>query len=163
MELEFLVRVNSAISTEAEVRWYYICIAEEVEKKESTAVRYLIQWMLPRPYTLECTLQTLVLVSDVVCKLLVCSAQIPNSHSLWLKTMLQRWRSLLRVLWSSLHCYWPDHSNSSLLKCTTAVLTSSGACRVRNAYMWDYYMSSIPTQYRCYMYSLVAVDVGVLV
>ena len=60
MEVEFPVRVNSGISTEGEVRWWYVCTAEEVEWKGSTTVRYLILLVLPRPYTLECTLQALV-------------------------------------------------------------------------------------------------------
>ena len=37
----------------------------------STAVRYLIQGVSPRAYTLECTQQALV--SDIVCTLLLCS------------------------------------------------------------------------------------------
>ena len=37
----------------------------------STTVRYLIQWMLPRTYPLECTQQAGV--SDIVCTLLFCS------------------------------------------------------------------------------------------
>ena len=58
MELEFPVQVTSWVSTEPEVRWWYIWTAEVVvERKGSTAVRYLIQWMLPSPYTLECTQQ----------------------------------------------------------------------------------------------------------
>ena len=57
MELKFLVQMWGGISTEPEVRWWYVCTAEEVEWKESTAVRYLT---LTRPYTLECTQQALV-------------------------------------------------------------------------------------------------------
>ena len=34
---------------------WYICTTEEVEKVESTTVRYLMQCMLPRPYSLEYT------------------------------------------------------------------------------------------------------------
>ena len=60
MELEFPVQVNSGISTEPEVIWWYVCTAEEVERKGSTAVRYLILLVLSRPYTLECTQQALV-------------------------------------------------------------------------------------------------------
>ena len=60
MELEFPVQVTTGISTEPEVRWWYVCTAEEVEWKESTAVRYLILLALSRPYTLECTQQALV-------------------------------------------------------------------------------------------------------
>ena len=65
-ELEFpatkltIRHVRSGSSTEPEVRWWYAWTAEEVEWKESTAVRYLMQRMLPRPYTLECTQQALV-------------------------------------------------------------------------------------------------------
>ena len=66
MELEYPVRllhqVSSWTSTEPDVGWWYVCTAEEVEWKGSTAVRYLIQWMLPRTYTLECTQQALVSV-----------------------------------------------------------------------------------------------------
>ena len=43
MELEFPVQVATGIFTETEVRWWYICTAEEVEWKGCTAVRYLIQ------------------------------------------------------------------------------------------------------------------------
>ena len=32
--------------------------------------------------------------------------------------LLQRWRLLSQTLQSSLHCHWPNHPNSSLLKCT---------------------------------------------
>ena len=56
MDLEFPALVTSGISTEPEVIWWYFCTAEEVERKGSTAVRYLILLVLPRPYTLECTL-----------------------------------------------------------------------------------------------------------
>ena len=69
MELEFPAVVSCGISTEPEVTWWCSCIAEEVEWMGFTVVRYLIQWMLPRPYTLECTQQTLV--SDIVCTLLL--------------------------------------------------------------------------------------------
>ena len=60
MELKFTMQGVTGICTEPEVRWWYVCIAEEVEWMGSTAVRYLIQRMLPRPYTLECTQQALV-------------------------------------------------------------------------------------------------------
>ena len=43
MELEFLVQLTSGTSSEPEVRWWYICTAEEVEWKGSIAVRYLMQ------------------------------------------------------------------------------------------------------------------------
>ena len=54
--------IHSGTSTEPEVRWWYVCTAEEVEWKGSTTVRYLTQCMLPSPYTLECTQQALVSV-----------------------------------------------------------------------------------------------------
>ena len=58
MELEFSVQ---GVFTETEVIWRCLCTAaEEVERKGSTTVRYLIHWMLPSPYTLECTQQALV-------------------------------------------------------------------------------------------------------
>ena len=63
MQVEFSVK-HQRISTEPEVRWWYTWTAEEMEWRGSTAVRYLIQWMLSRPYTLECTQQALV--SEVV-------------------------------------------------------------------------------------------------
>ena len=59
MNLEFPVMV-CRISPEAEVGWWLICTAEEVEWKESTAVRYLILLALLRPFTLEFTQQALV-------------------------------------------------------------------------------------------------------
>ena len=43
MELQFPVMVTNRISTEAEVRWWYSCITEEVERMGSTIVRYLMQ------------------------------------------------------------------------------------------------------------------------
>ena len=66
MELVFPVgllmlhQVSSGTSSEPEVRWWYVWTVEEVEWKGSTTVRYLMQWMSPRPYTLECTQQALV-------------------------------------------------------------------------------------------------------
>ena len=61
VELEFPVyQVWSGISTEPVVRWWLVCTTEEVEWKGSTTVRYLIQWVLLRPYTLEYTQQALV-------------------------------------------------------------------------------------------------------
>ena len=62
MELEFLVGVLMLMehSIEPEVRWWYICIVEEVEWKGSTTVRYLIQQIFIRPYILECTTQAMV-------------------------------------------------------------------------------------------------------
>ena len=60
MELEFHVMVLTGISTGPEVTWQYICTAKEVEWKGSTAVRYQIQQILCRPYTLECIYQNLV-------------------------------------------------------------------------------------------------------
>ena len=47
--------VANGISTEPGVRWWYVCTVEEVERVGSTAVRYLIQQVLIRPYILECT------------------------------------------------------------------------------------------------------------
>ena len=43
MELEFLAVVTGGTSTEQEVRVWYVCRGGEVEKKESTIVRYLMQ------------------------------------------------------------------------------------------------------------------------
>ena len=60
MELEFPAVVAHGISTEPEVRWWYVCIVEQVEWRGSTTVRYLIQQILIRPYSLDCTQQTLV-------------------------------------------------------------------------------------------------------
>ena len=60
MEVGFLVREISGTSSEPEVRWWYFCIVEEVERKGSTAVRYLMQRLLPKLSTLECTQQALV-------------------------------------------------------------------------------------------------------
>ena len=77
MELEFPAMVTS---TEPEVRWWYVWTADRVERMESTAVRYLIQWMLPRLYTLECTQQAGV--SDIVCTLLFCSTLLQCLHVL---------------------------------------------------------------------------------
>ena len=60
MELEFPAQVDGGTSTEPEVIVWYVYTGGEVERMGSTAVRYLIQQMLYRPYTLECTQQTLV-------------------------------------------------------------------------------------------------------
>ena len=62
MELEFPVVILTGISAGLEVTWSYHCIAKEVEKKGSTAVRYQIQQLWNRPYTLECIHQNLVSV-----------------------------------------------------------------------------------------------------
>ena len=43
MELEFLALVSSGTFREQEVRVWYFCTGEEVERKESTVVWYLIQ------------------------------------------------------------------------------------------------------------------------
>ena len=43
MELELPALVPGGISTETEVRWWYVCTVQEVERMGSTAVRYLIQ------------------------------------------------------------------------------------------------------------------------
>ena len=60
MELEFLAVVTKRTCTEQEVIWWYVCTGGEVEWMEFTAVRYLMQWISSRPYTLECTQQVLV-------------------------------------------------------------------------------------------------------
>ena len=60
INLEYPAIVASGSSTETEVRWWYVCAAKEVEWRGSTAVRYVIQGMLTRPYTLECTQQAVV-------------------------------------------------------------------------------------------------------
>ena len=65
MEVEFSTVIDWGILTEPEVRWWYVCIVEEVEWMGFTAVRYLFQQMLSRPYTLECTTQTVVRLSRV--------------------------------------------------------------------------------------------------
>ena len=80
MELEFPAVVNSGISTEPEVRWWYVWTADKVERMGSTAVRYLIQWMSTRTYTLECTQQAGV--SDIVCTLLFFSTLLQCLHVL---------------------------------------------------------------------------------
>ena len=72
MELKLPAVVSRRISTEPEVRWWYVWITDEVERMGSTAVRYLI---LTRKYPLECTQHTGV--SDIVhfCSVqLYCSA-----------------------------------------------------------------------------------------
>ena len=74
MEQELLQILSGGISIEIEMRWWYLCIAEKVERMGSIVVRYLIQGMCYRPYTLECT--TPVLVSDIV----HCAA-VPNIRS----------------------------------------------------------------------------------
>ena len=80
MELKFLVLLTSTISTEPEVRWWYSCIVEEVERMGYTTVRYLIQWMSPRAYTLVCTIH--VLVSDNVLVLFNCTAVLMSPQGL---------------------------------------------------------------------------------
>ena len=57
---EIPIVVDFVISTWMHIIWWYVWTTEEVEWKGSTCVRYLIQWTLPRPYTLECTQQALV-------------------------------------------------------------------------------------------------------
>ena len=56
MELEFLAIMRIGTSTEQEGLVWYIYTAGEVEWMESTAVTYLIQQVLFRNYTLECTM-----------------------------------------------------------------------------------------------------------
>ena len=58
MEVEFPVKVS--IGTSSGSIWWYIWTTEEVERKGSTAVIYLMQWVLLRPCTLECTQQAAV-------------------------------------------------------------------------------------------------------
>ena len=82
MELEFPALVFSGISAEVEVRWWYVCTGKEVEWLGSTTVWYLIQWMLPRAYTLECTMQTPVMVSNMF-MIHSCSVQV-LSYCGWL-------------------------------------------------------------------------------
>ena len=60
IKLEFLVVAVTGTFIEPEVRWWYVWTVEEVERMGSTTVRYLPQWMLTRPSTLECTIQGLV-------------------------------------------------------------------------------------------------------
>ena len=55
MELEYSVQAHGGTSTEPEVRWWYSCRGEEVERMGSTAVWYLMQQMISRLYTLEYT------------------------------------------------------------------------------------------------------------
>ena len=43
MELNFPVRLYGGIFTKQEVRVWYFCSGEEVERMESTTVRYLMQ------------------------------------------------------------------------------------------------------------------------
>ena len=64
IEVEFPAMEPCGVSTKPEVRWWYVCTVQEVERMGSTAVRYLIQQMSSRPYTLECTQQAPVLVSN---------------------------------------------------------------------------------------------------
>ena len=74
MELEFPAtllmkhQTYSGISTAPEVKWWYTCTGGEVERMGSTAVRYLMQWVLIRRYTLECTQEVSV---TVTCTLLI--------------------------------------------------------------------------------------------
>ena len=58
MEVEFPVKVS--IGTSSGSIWWYVWTTEEVERKGSTAVIYLMQWVLLRPCTLECTQQAAV-------------------------------------------------------------------------------------------------------
>ena len=78
MEVEFLpAGIWILLFKQPEVRWWYVWTVEEVEWMGSTAVRYLIQWMLPRPYTLECTQQTPVMVSNTF-MIHSCSVQLSS-------------------------------------------------------------------------------------
>ena len=60
MELGFLAVVDSRTFTEQEVRVKYFYTGGEEEWMVSTVVRYLIQQVLIRNYTLECTMQAQV-------------------------------------------------------------------------------------------------------
>ena len=60
MELGFPAVMCIGTCTEQEVTWCYLSRGGEVERRESTTVWYLMQWMLIRQYTLECTQQRLV-------------------------------------------------------------------------------------------------------
>ena len=98
MELEL---VADWMSTEPEVRWEYFCTAEEEEWMESTVVRYLMQWMLPRPYTSDCTQQMPVLVSNTYC----CSSQLPSYCSAYVlgTKLLDIWNyfsAMARLWWT---------------------------------------------------------------
>ena len=55
MELEFPTVLKGGISTETEVLVWYVWTGGEEEQMEFTAVRYLMQQVLTRPYTLEYT------------------------------------------------------------------------------------------------------------
>ena len=81
MELKFQTK-TSGISTEQEMRWWYIWIAKEVEWRGSTTVSYSTQWMFSRPYTLEYTTQAMV--SDIICMLLFYGVSNCKSHVLLL-------------------------------------------------------------------------------
>ena len=65
MEPEFLAVLliqvrNGGISTEQEIRVWYVCTGGEVVWLEFTAVKYLMQLILPKRYILEYIQQTLV-------------------------------------------------------------------------------------------------------
>ena len=47
------LQAYSGISTEPEITVWYLCTEGEVERMESTAVRYLMLWVLSRQYTLK--------------------------------------------------------------------------------------------------------------
>ena len=96
MELEFPAVVNSGISTEPEMRWWYVWTADEVERMGSTAVRYLIQWMSTRTYTLECTQQAGV--SDIV-HFCLFTAMLTCVAAEWESHCQQAWLLLSSVLY----------------------------------------------------------------
>ena len=118
MELEFPAVVSSRISTEPEVRWWYVWTANEVERMGSTAVRYLIRWTLPRTYPLECTQHAGV--SDIVCRLLFCSTPLQCLH------VLQKSGSHIALL-----CILNklDYSLSVLYRGSSIVCLKKGATR----------------------------------
>ena len=43
IKLQFVMNVTTQIFIAPEIRWRFVCNAEEVERKESTTVRYLMQ------------------------------------------------------------------------------------------------------------------------
>ena len=108
MELEFPAVVTGGISTETEMKWWYVWTADKVERMESTAVRYLIQWMLYRPYTLECTQQAGV--SDIVSTLLL------FNFTAVLTCVAEEWES---------HCPTPYYSKPAWLLLSSVLYRGS--------------------------------------
>ena len=111
MELEFPVQVSGGISTEPEVRWWYVCNAEEVEQKGSTVVWYLILLVFSRPYTLECTQQALVSGPSVnSCTIILHSQPFPP-FSFWLAIQCA---NCIEKAWSILSCKFQSAQMSTL-------------------------------------------------